>query len=205
MLLLTLIVPFVRVLEQIPVDPLPRSALSVNRLMEEMYSFHNEIALRENASAASVASLAAVGKDYFTSIAGGLLTLGEIHAPLSQTYKFLSRCSELNYENEIKTHLLNHYKIPGWGSSFVKGEPDSVFFAVDCMLEGSVTQDTQKRVTEYLHKEENLMLYPNASYYTIACCIETNTPIEKAAFHLVNARLPAWTELWLLTKEKGLR
>ena len=204
MLLLTLIVPFVRVLEQIPVDPLPRSALSVNKLMDEMYTFHNEIALRENASAASVASLAAVGKDYFTSIAGGLLTLGEIHAPLSQTHKFISRCSELNYENEIKTHLLNHYKIPGWGSSFVKGNPDSVFFAVDCMLEGSKTQESQKRVTEFLH-EKGLMLYPNASYYTVACCIESGIPIEKAAFHLVNARLPAWTELWMLTKEKKLR
>tara|TARA_R100000664_G_scaffold9791_2_gene16316 strand:- start:228 stop:758 length:531 start_codon:yes stop_codon:yes gene_type:complete len=176
----------------------------MHTLLEEMYSFQNEIALRNNASAASVAALAEVGKDYFTSIAGGLLTLGEIHAPLMQTHKFISRCSELNYENEIKTHLLNHYKIPGWGSSFVKGEPDSVFFAVDCILEGSATKETEKRVTKFLHNE-GLMLYPNASYYTVACCIESGVPIEEAAFHLVNARLPAWTELWKISKKKGLR
>ena len=177
----------------------------MHSLIEEMYSFQNEIALRSNASAASISALGQVGKDYFTSIAGGLLTLGEIHAPLSQTFKFISRCSELNHENEIKTHLLNHYKIPGWGSSFIKEEPDPVFFAVDCMLEGSNMQESQKRVTQFLHNE-GMMLYPNASYYTVACCIESNVPIEKAAFHLVNSRLPAWTELWMLSQtKKGLR
>lgn len=170
-----------------------------------MYTFQNEIALRENASAASVATLADVGKDYFTSIAGGLLSLGEIHAPLSQTFKLLQRCSEDNIENEIKTHLLNGYKVPGWGSSFIKGKPDPVFFAVDCMLEGTETKETEKRITSFLH-EEGLKLYPNASYYTIACCIESKLPVEDAAFHLVSARLAAWTHLWkATTKGNSLR
>ena len=170
-----------------------------------MYTFQNEIALRDNASAASVATLASVGKDYFTSVAGGLLSLGEIHAPLSQTCKLLKRCSEENYENEIKTHLVNNYKIPGWGSSFIKEKPDPVFFAVDCMLEGTKTKETERRITKYLHKE-GLNLYPNASYYTIACCIESKIPTEEASFHLVAARLPAWTHLWKATnKNNSLR
>lgn len=169
-----------------------------------MYVFHSEIALRENASAAIVATLGAVGKDYFTSIAGGLLSLGNLHAPLIQTHTFITRCSELNYKNEIRSYLGNHFKIPGWGSSFSKGKPDPVFLAVDCMLKGSKTHKAQERVTEYLH-EEGLNLYPNASYYTVACCIESDIPIEKAAFHLVNARLPAWTELWVAHENKKLR
>ena len=111
------------------------------------------------------------------------------------------KASEYNYESLVDSFLRDNKRIPGWGSSFIKGGPDPVFFAVDCILNGSDTQERQKRVTSYLHSKE-LDLYPNASYYTIACCIESKTPIEKAAFHLVNARLPAWTELWVLSSNQ---
>lgn len=181
-------------------------------IMEELYNIHNKIALRDNASLGAIINTAAAGgKDFFTSLAAGLLTLGETHAPLMQTYDFLmlhNSHKEFNPEDFVKkaqdSYLSLGKRVPGWGSGFVKDKPDPMFEKLDDMLQSHDIHTVGGRITEYLHMM-GYNIYPNASYYTIASCLATNTPIQSAPYHLVNARLHSWYEAWHNTYSNKLR
>jgi citrate synthase len=166
-------------------------------LIAELLSVHDKIGRRNNASYVSMVQSRSLGKDLFSSLASALLTLGGLHAPILQTYHFLSsfRTNE-EIQSHVESELTAMRKIPGWGSSFEKGQPDPEFKILDEMLSGSPIHCRMHYVSGLLHGS-GIQIYPNASCYTCAVCISKDLPVAIAQYFLVNGRLNAWTSAYL--------
>ena len=161
---------------------------------------HAKLASRENFSSLLVGQCASVEKDYISAIAAGLLTLGGRHGPTVQTVNFLtsvdSFCPEIYYQHNLM--------IPGWGSSFIKGEPDPHFDTLDGYLFEDNPYIWQKirEVTDKMH-DTGKILYPNAACYTAAVAITEGIPAEVSPYLLIKGRLETWTNIYL--QNKGTR
>ena len=179
-------------------------------LFKELEKVHQTIARRHNASTVAIITGAKLGKDFFASMSSALLTLGNIHAPLTQTNKILSMSYPFNY---IYDCLNQGYKIPGWGSSFVKGEPDPVFDDLRFLLKGEQPRlmEVVDEITDRLGHSLRVPVHPNASCYTMLCFAGYPDTVDKesrslmGANFLIKSRLPVWTELYLENYEKGCR
>tara|TARA_R110002167_G_scaffold79892_3_gene219980 strand:+ start:1116 stop:1616 length:501 start_codon:yes stop_codon:yes gene_type:complete len=155
---------------------------------------HASLAGRENFSSLLVGQCASLGKDYISSIAATLLTLGGTHGPTEQTVNFLLQSSEF----DAKVYFKHGLTIPGWGSAFRKGEPDPYFDVIDSYL----FEDNNylwKRIKEYTNKihDEGKIIYPNAACYTAAVAITEEIPAEASAYLLIAGRLGVWTDIYL--------
>jgi len=162
-------------------------------LVDELLRVHGEIAVRGNASYVTVKQSAVLGKDFFSAIASGLLTLGGLHAPLSQTCQFL-RLDDCKPYMEIV--LSTRGRVPGWGSSFVKGEPDPIFEQLDRMLVPYPIHARIQYVTGFLQGRE-LDIFPNASAYTSAVVVARGLQDPAAAYLLLKGRLDAWSAAFM--------
>jgi len=162
-------------------------------LIDELLRVHAEIAVRDNASYVTVKQSAYLGKDYFTAIASGLLTLGGLHAPLSQTWRFLRLDDCKPYMESV---LGCDARIPGWGSSFVKGEPDPVFEQLDKELISYPIHTRIEYVTRFLYSR-GLNIFPNASTYTSAVVIALGMSDSIASYLLLKGRLDAWSAAFI--------
>mgnify|MGYP001346981891 CR=1 FL=1 len=172
----------------------------MSRLIDELMNVHAELASRENFSSLLVGQCALVEKDYISSIAAALLTLGGRHGPTVQTVKFLSKIGDFDPTVYYKHGLV----IPGWGSAFHKGEPDPHFDTLD----GFLFEDNNSlwaKIKEYTNKihDTGKILYPNAACYTAAVAITEGIPAEVSPYLLIKGRLDVWTDLYL--KNKGTR
>ena len=170
-------------------------------ILKELELVHQTIAKRFNASTTAIIQGAMLGKDFFSTVPAALLTLGNIHAPLSQTNRLLS-CS--NPIAEAYGALSRGYKVPGWGSSFVKGEPDPVFDRLKSLLKEKYPDKIE--IVDEISKMLNL--FPNASCYTILSHWHikkdlVDTRSIKAAEFLITSRMPVWTDLYLEHYYKG--
>lgn len=145
-------------------------------------------------SSVFIANMAAAEKDFVSSIASGLLTLGGVHAPLKQTHSFLLHGSENTLDLYMKEGIL----IPGWGSAFCKGGRDPLFDTLDNLLFKEAEEIWLKiqSITKMLHDRDK-MLWPNAACYTAAVCIATDYPIQTAGSLLIEGRLQVWTDIYL--------
>ena len=61
----------------------------MNRLLDELMHVHSRLASRENFSSLLVGQCASVEKDYISSLAATLLTLGGVHGPTEQVVNLL--------------------------------------------------------------------------------------------------------------------
>ena len=162
-------------------------------LIDELLRVHAEIAVRDNASYVTVKQSASLGKDYFNAIASGLLTLGGLHAPLSQTCCFLRLDDCKPYMESV---LATRARVPGWGSSFVKGEPDPVFEQLDKELVSYPIYARIEYVTGFLQGRK-LNIFPNASAYTSAVVIALGMRDSTASYLLLKGRLDAWSAAFI--------
>ena len=162
-------------------------------LIDELLRVHGEIAVRDNASYVTVKQSAALGKDFFSAIASGLLTLGGLHAPLPQTCRFLRLDDCKPY---MERALGAGARVPGWGSSFSKGEPDPVFEQLDKMLVPYPIHARIQYVTGFLQGRE-LEIFPNASAYTSAVVIALGLTDSTASYLLLKGRLDAWSAAFM--------
>ena len=167
----------------------------MSRLVDELMNVHAELASRENFSSLLVGQCAGSEKDFISSLAAALLTLGGRHGPTELTTRFLSSRSCINEtEFRIKSSLL----VPGWGSAFHKEEPDPHFDKLDEYL----SEDNPKiwgrieDITELLHNADKI-LYPNAACYTAAVAITEGIPPEVSVSLLIRGRLETWTRIYL--------
>jgi citrate synthase len=136
-----------------------------------------------------------VEKDYISSIASGMLTYGGVHGPVSQVVKFLSGSF---YTDEARLRIKEKRLVPGWGSAFVKGEPDPELSKIDRILytENREVWDRIRKVTGILH-ESGKKIFPNAACYTASVCLALKFPVEAALYWLIRGRIGAWTEIYI--------
>lgn len=170
-------------------------------LLDELYKAHDAVALRGNLSHQALA-LSAVGSgDYFKSLAAALLTLGGVHAPLWPTYELLSTSDAVPH---IQRLVGMGRKVPGWGNSFVKGEPDPAWFMVHRLLDtenpGLIAKiDAGTKALHALKKP----VHPNPSCYTAAVAIHYGLDIDAVGELLVRGRLSAWTREFIRVKREA--
>ncbi len=161
---------------------------------------HEASAGRPNASTVAVANAAGGSLDYTKAIAAGLATLGGLHAPLVQTYDL------------IHGMLMDTTKrpppglVPGWGSSFHKGEPDPLWVEVDAMLAkgwpylmaiaGVISRELSARGKN---------LYMNPSAYTAMAAIALECPRDLAPYLFVAGRLEQWSRIFQSTHDASMR
>ena len=164
-------------------------------LLHLVLTAHAESAFRENISSNAVAACSAGNGSWTNSIASGLLTLGGTHAPLEQSYEILASSHSLQ---GVKLMFEDGLRIPGWGNSFHRGEPDPLWVKVDGWLakHRSDLHTKIQEITQFLHAAgKNIM--PNPSIYTAASAIALGIPANCAGFLFLQGRLLSWTQVYL--------
>lgn len=164
-----------------------------SELLALVLEAHRLSAFRGNISTNTIKSCAIGNGNYENSIAAGLLTTGGFHAPLEQSVEILQE--ELSHISEL---ISNGVKIPGWGNSFHKGEPDPYWNDVDNWFRLNEPTIYKKicGITNLLH-DNNKHLFPNPSTYTAAAAIALKIPKKAAAYLFVQGRLLSWSNIFL--------
>lgn len=158
------------------------------RLFLAVMHAHQYSAQRGNASGI-VAALTATGSgSYAQALSAAILTTGALHAPLEQTIKYLQR--------DGVGRALGDEKIPGWGNSFHRAQPDPLWTEVDAILHADFPQLAARidEVTASLH-ERGKKIFPNPSAYTAATALALGMPAKVAPYLFVCGRLEAWSHI----------
>jgi citrate synthase len=164
-------------------------------LLEKTLDAHRAATFRQNLSSEVVkAAFAGNGHDFTKAAAAGLCTLGGLHAPIVQTYEFLDNITT-NPAIAMDCYIA-HNKIPGWGSSFVKGKPDPVVDNVVIYIATGwkYIADRIDYVTNCLH-QSGKNVFPNMACITAATAIILGIPKELSPVLLLQGRVMAWAEL----------
>ena len=161
------------------------------KLFAALHAAHHRSAFRANVSSVVVAQSFEASGDLSKAIAAGILTLGRKHAPLEHTYEFLS------FEEpwrQVPGILKRGAKVPGWGGTFQKDQPDPIWQEVDDLLADTqpATYIKLSSVTTTLI-EHSKTLYPNPSAYTAASALVFGLPKELIWYLFIGGRLSAWS------------
>lgn len=162
-------------------------------LHEELLRVHDVLATRENLSSQMISCAAKVEKDFGSACIMAIASLGGLHAPVEQAMKLLS---DPNAIRTAEVLLQDGSKVPGWGSSFVKGEKDPIFNT----LEGMIYDYSMKLwcliidITDHLCSKN---IWPNAACYTAACCILNEIPPCVAVKTLIQGRIDSWSDIYI--------
>lgn len=163
-------------------------------LLQVVLHAHYRSAFRDNLSSSAVKMATLGSGDYTKAIAAALSTLGGAHAPLVQTYQFLTSS---DVASATRNGLAAKRRIPGWGNSFHKGEPDPVWTQVEVCLRLHWPDLAKKLddVTGVLHAAGK-NLFPNPSAFTVLAAIALGIPPHLAPYLFVMGRLQGWSELF---------
>ena len=163
------------------------------RLLTALGKAHHESALRGNISSQSVHFAAHGSRDFARAVAAGLVSIGGPDAPLERTVELLSAADPVE---AVEGMLERKEKVPGWGNSFVRGEPDPIWSEVDARFscDFPAISGTISSVTAYLHSRRR-NLYPNPSAYTAAAAIAVGLPAPMAAYLFIAFRLSGWGKI----------
>jgi citrate synthase len=158
------------------------------QLLDALYRAHQRSVFRDNPSSVTIANAAFGSGDLAKALAAGLLTIGGAHAPISETIEFLNQpMPQITIPFLIETNK----KVPGWGGTFQKDGPDSVWDEVNSLIPQSVGSKIDA-VTKTLH-EHAKFIFPNPSAYTAATAIALSMPVQLAPYLFIAARLAPWT------------
>lgn len=154
---------------------------------------HHLSAFRQNVSTQVVQLVAAGSNDYTKAISAAISSVGGRHAPLSATMNLLQ---SVNPDAMVKRLLKDGLLVPGWGSSFNKGEADPLWADVDSILSLNYFDlyQTIQTITRALHSAGK-NIQPNPSTYTSACALALGIPAKVAPFIFITGRLSAWSEI----------
>lgn len=160
-------------------------------LFNKVAEAHQVSALQGNISGQVIAMAAAGSSDYFKTLASAILTLGGLHAPITQSFRFLNNEDPSLY---VPGMVEKKIMVPGWGNNIEKGGPVSKWAEVDdCLRQFFVEiHDKMCRVTKAFHALGK-MIYPNPSAYTGAAAIVLGIPELVSGYLLIAGRLAAWT------------
>lgn len=154
------------------------------QLFNALVEAHRLSAFRDNIST-SVIQAAMVGSgNYIQAVAAGILTLGNLHGPVVQTYDLLS-----STDPKIDTNKL----VPGWGGSYQKNGIDPLWKPVHDLLPENMRLKLDL-ITSILHAAGK-KIWPNPSAYTASVAICCGIPREISPHLLIVGRLDAWAEI----------
>lgn len=168
-----------------------------NQLIGAVGEAHYRSAFRQNPSTVALQCAAQGSGDLLRSLAAALSTFGQRHGPIEETYEMIAK-AEVPAEFFVGNYLERKQHVPGWGSSFTKGEMDPDWKPVYACLENSFP-NIEKRITAFtnaLH-DEGVDIYPNPSALTAAAAIALDMPKRLSPYLLVMGRLAAWAEIFL--------
>jgi len=167
-------------------------------LHEELLRVHAVLATRENLSSEMISCAAKVEKDFGSACIMAIASLGGLHAPVEQAMNLLLNPNAIRIAEVL---LQDGSKVPGWGSSFIKGEKDPVFDTLDYMLYNpgihtkySTLWHLITDITDHLRSKD---IYPNAACYTAACCILNEIPPCVAVKTLIQGRIDSWSDIYI--------
>ena len=166
-------------------------------LHEELLRVHAVLATRENLSSEMISCAAKVEKDFGSACIMAIASLGGLHAPIEQTMELLSYPTAIRIAEVL---LQDGSKVPGWGSSFVKGEKDPIFDTLAYMLYKPEPRHPVFKlwyliadITDHLCSKN---IWPNAACYTAACCILNEIPPCVAIKTLIQGRIDSWSDIY---------
>jgi citrate synthase len=162
-------------------------------LLKLLFEAHRLSSFRPNISSVSVVNAAIGSGSIAKAIAAAILTLGGKHAPLEQTYLFLSLEDPAA---QVQALLARGEKVPGWGGSFQKDGVDPIWEPVRLALAAQCAALSQKldEVTAALHRQGKV-IYPNPSAYTAAVALALEVPPSLSVYLFISARLDAWANI----------
>lgn len=132
---------------------------------------------------------------YTQAIAAGLMTLGERHGPIVQTYRYLH---SLKPPAEVYASLPRSGRMYGWGSSFVRRRHDPIWADVRERIMGEDTELSERieATTVVLHNAGKF-IFPNAACWSAAVAITLGMPPHVSPWLFVQGRLDAWSGIIL--------
>lgn len=164
-----------------------------NHLVAALFRAHSDCVFRPNCSTAALQQAAGGSRSLTQSYIAALATLGEMHGPVEEAYKWIAA-------DVVAVPIMgwkDDPKIPGWGNSFVKGRIDDAFLPVDQTLEARFPRmhSRLREITDALHARGK-MVFPNPAAYTATVAIILGLPRHLSPMLFVQARLEAWSAVF---------
>lgn len=168
------------------------------QMVSALINAHKKACHRGNASSQILkASFQMNGGDLIKSITCALQVFGGRHAPIKQTYSFLYDCLDCVGERErllyINKYIQHNKIVPGFGSGFIKKQPDPLLEELRLIFEGTFYDEIANTVT-FKSDLFGKKLYPNLSFYTASVAIFNDIPIEFCEKYLLE-RIPEWIKI----------
>ena len=160
---------------------------------------HKKLARRGNASSQIVASMAFLGKPMYESFAAGLISMGNIHAPIEKTCRLFNNPK---WQEIIDDLAVRGKRVPGFGSAFCKKEDPIIEEALG-HLPSAIIQRVEK-ITEAVQIAFNPNLHPNAAMATAAYAYANDIPPTEAQFLVLQGRLGVWKEIYIANRKDVL-
>lgn len=158
---------------------------------------HAASARRDNVSTHAVFGAALGSGNYTNSMAAPLLTLGGLHGPIARAHRFISEWDQQPYPEQLVATIIEHgCRIPGWGQSFVKGQPDPAWREVAALLEGTPVGRKLDAITSALHAAGKA-IFPNPGGFTAAAAMVLEMPAAVAPYLFIAGRLEVWSQQFL--------
>lgn len=168
----------------------------VNTVIAAAHDMHRQLGLRDNLSTQTVAAMAANGKPMNDAFAAALLTLGGAHAPIEDACK-LFMDDDIEHQRAVMNNAIwAGRKVPGFGSSIVKGEPDPILTSFNSVLPVELLK-RMEILSDLLHEirgGKKTRLYPNAALYTAMFAEVLGVMPEHAMALVIQGRTPVWID-----------
>jgi citrate synthase len=165
-----------------------------DRLLNVVLSAHLQPTINNdtNVSSTALKQSAAVGKGFPEAMASAILTLGNVHGPVTQARHLLY--SAVN--EEIITALEAGNYLPGYGNDFHKDGIDPSWEEVNELMEGSFPEHHARiwEVAGLIEKVKDRKIYPNPGAFTAATAEIIGLPPGTEHSIVVMGRMPAWTQ-----------
>lgn len=175
------------------------SQTPVEKLSKAFAEMHRQGAQRMCASSEALTSSFLVnGLDGRLSIIAAISMMGGHHAPLIQTQLLLQEIlNDPKNLNKIVSRYNKRSRIPGFGSGFVKGEPDPIHQEIDALI-----QEYAPKVHYYMmdilhevHTNISDRLFFNTAMYSAAFGVIMNISPYIMPGLAIEARLNIWNQL----------
>lgn len=157
-------------------------------------------AMRDNSSTLIFRESLLASGDFNKALAAAVLSFGRLHGPIVLTKRFLLGGAD-------RLVVGNKVRVPGWGSSFVKGQPDPIWSRVDDLLRGptpadfpdthmalGLACDRMRRQSEAF-LDQGRKIYPNGACYSALMAISMGLPDEVAPMVVTVPRVRVWAEM----------
>tara|TARA_B100001093_G_scaffold152768_1_gene145480 strand:- start:32434 stop:32943 length:510 start_codon:yes stop_codon:yes gene_type:complete len=167
--------------------------------LKHLNKMHKKLAKRGNASSQIVASMAFLGKPMYESFAAGLLSMGNIHAPIEKACRFFNNP---RWEEVLLDLSIRGKRVPGFGSAFCKKEDPIIEEAIG-HLPVAIIQKIET-LTEAVHATFNPNLHPNAALATAAYALANDIPPTEAQYLVLQGRFGVWKDIYLTNRKDVL-